>query len=158
MWHLCCTNLTNNYQRRTLGSPYVGMVRKQDGGSNGCISNYTTITWLGASVTHFETLFYPFWVLPLLTRPPKPPASNTKIAKWQPAKTWFCSSFFFFFFQVLTANKVAKKEVGEVWCGKFSAMSIAVLCHTDAWCTGLRCIVMPDAQHQAMTALSHVVP
>ena len=37
-------------------SPCVGMVWKQDGGSNGCISNYTMITQLEASVTHFEAL------------------------------------------------------------------------------------------------------
>ena len=35
-------------------SPYVGMVQKQDGSSNGCISNYTAITWLGMNVTHFD--------------------------------------------------------------------------------------------------------
>ena len=34
----------------------VGMVRKQDGGFNGCISNYTMITRLGASVVHFKAL------------------------------------------------------------------------------------------------------
>ena len=49
-------------------SPYVGMTRKQDGGSNGCISNYTTITQLGASVTHFEAVFYPFQALPYSQR------------------------------------------------------------------------------------------
>lgn len=32
-------------------SPYEGMVQRQDGRSNGCISKYTTITWLEASVT-----------------------------------------------------------------------------------------------------------
>ena len=83
-----------SYQGRTLVSPFVGMARKQDGGSNGCISNYTTITRIGASVTHFEALFYPFRVLSLLTRPPKSPVSNAKITKWQPAKMQFCSSFF----------------------------------------------------------------
>ena len=44
--------------------PYVGMMQKQDGGSNGCTSNYKTITRLEASVTHFELVFYPFQVLP----------------------------------------------------------------------------------------------
>ena len=47
-------------QELTVVSPYVGMAQKQDGGTNGCISNYTTITRLGASVTHFEALFCPF--------------------------------------------------------------------------------------------------
>ena len=37
-------------------SPYVETARKQEGGSNGYISNYATITRLGASVTHFEVL------------------------------------------------------------------------------------------------------
>ena len=57
---------TVRYQGRTVVSPnvYVGLARKQNGGSNGCISNYTLITWLGASVTHFETLFCPFRALP----------------------------------------------------------------------------------------------
>ena len=64
-----------------LVSPYVGTARKQDGGSNGYISNDTTITKLGANVTHFEALFYPFRVLPLLTRLPKLPVSKAKIAK-----------------------------------------------------------------------------
>ena len=51
----------HEYQGRTLVSPYVGMARKQDAGSNGS-SSYTMITRLGASVTvtHFEALFYPF--------------------------------------------------------------------------------------------------
>ena len=49
-------------------SPYVGMARKQDGdGSNGCISNYTQ---LGASVMHFEALFYSSQVQPF-SRPSK---------------------------------------------------------------------------------------
>ena len=43
----------NNYQGRMVVSPYVGMTRKQDGGSNGCISNYTAITRLGAGVARF---------------------------------------------------------------------------------------------------------
>ena len=38
---------------RTVVSPYVGMAQKQGVGSNGCISNYTAITRLGAGVTHF---------------------------------------------------------------------------------------------------------
>ena len=37
----------------------IGMTRKQDGDSNG-FSNYTTITRLGVSATHFEALFYLF--------------------------------------------------------------------------------------------------
>ena len=41
------------YQGRTVVSPYVGMARKQDGGSNGCISNYTAITQLGTGFTRF---------------------------------------------------------------------------------------------------------
>ena len=94
-----CWHKNAIYQGRTLVSPYVGMARKQDGGSNGCISNYTTVTRLGVSVTHFEALFYHFRVLSLLTRPSKSPVSNAKIAKWQPVKTRFCcccsSSFFF---------------------------------------------------------------
>ena len=40
-----------------LVNPYVGIVRKLDGGSNGYISNYTTTTRLGASVTHVEASF-----------------------------------------------------------------------------------------------------
>ena len=32
--------VSNFYQGRAVVSPYVGMVRKQDGGSKGCISNY----------------------------------------------------------------------------------------------------------------------
>ena len=47
-------------QGRTLVSTYVGMARKQDDSSNGCISNYTMITQLGASAIHFEALLYPF--------------------------------------------------------------------------------------------------
>ena len=43
-------------------SPYVGMAQKQYGVSSGCISNYTTITLLGTSVTHFEALFCSFRV------------------------------------------------------------------------------------------------
>ena len=73
-------------------SPYVGMAQKQDGGSNGCISNYMMITQLGASVTHFEALFYPFQVLHLLTRPPKSPVSNANIA----ATSQNAILFFFF--------------------------------------------------------------
>ena len=34
------------YQGGTVVTPYVGMARKQDGGSNGCISNYTAIITL----------------------------------------------------------------------------------------------------------------
>ena len=49
--------LLRAYQGLTVVSPYVGMMQKQDGGSNECISNYTTITRLGPSVTHFEALF-----------------------------------------------------------------------------------------------------
>ena len=43
-----------------LVGPFVVMVQKQDGSSNGCISSYMMITRLGASATQFETLFYPF--------------------------------------------------------------------------------------------------
>ena len=64
---------------------------------------------------------------------PTSPAIKDKVTKRQPAKTVFCSSFFLSFFQVLTANKVAKKEVNKVWCGKFSVMSRVVLSHIDAW-------------------------
>ena len=44
------------------------------------------------TLKHFSTLFKccPCYI----TRPPKSPISNAMIAKWQPAKTWFCSSFF----------------------------------------------------------------
>ena len=42
----------------------LGMVQKEDGGPNGCISNYTMITQLGAGVTHFKMLFCPFQPLP----------------------------------------------------------------------------------------------
>ena len=49
------------------------------------ISNYTTITRVRASAAHLEALFYPFRVLPWLTRPPKSPVSNAKIDKRQPA-------------------------------------------------------------------------
>ena len=48
------------YHGQTVVSPYVGMAQKQDGSSNGCISNYTIITRLGVSVMHFEALFCPF--------------------------------------------------------------------------------------------------
>ena len=41
------------YQGRTVLSPHVEMVRKQDGSSNRCISNYMAITQLGAGFTHF---------------------------------------------------------------------------------------------------------
>ena len=44
---------TNN-QKRTVVSPYVGTAQKQDGGSNGCISNYMAITQLGVG---FNLLF-----------------------------------------------------------------------------------------------------
>ena len=47
---LIMTCSERQYQGQTLVSPYVGMEQKQDGGSNGCISNYTMITQLGASV------------------------------------------------------------------------------------------------------------
>ena len=40
-------------QGRMIVNAYVGMARKQDGGSNGCISNYTVITQLGAGVACF---------------------------------------------------------------------------------------------------------
>ena len=46
-----CVRTCAPYQGRTVVSPYVGMAREQDGGSNGHISNYTTVTRLGASVT-----------------------------------------------------------------------------------------------------------
>ena len=66
--HKYCINMRQFpqvlYQGQTVVSPYVGMVRKQDGGSNGCISNYRIITQLGASVVHFETLFCPLQALP----------------------------------------------------------------------------------------------
>ena len=58
MVHVCPAS--SAYQGQTLVSSYVGMPRKQDDGFNGCISNYTTIIRLGASVTHFEVLFCPF--------------------------------------------------------------------------------------------------
>ena len=45
-------NLMPVYQERVVVSSYVGMARKQDGAPNGCISNYTTITQLGAGFTH----------------------------------------------------------------------------------------------------------
>ena len=68
-------------QGRTVLSPYVGMVRKQDGGSNGCIiGNYTTITRLGASVTHFAFLSFSSATL------------ANEIANRQPAKMRFCPS------------------------------------------------------------------
>ena len=41
-------------------SPYVGMARKQEDGSNGCISNYTIITLLGAGFTHFKAPYLLF--------------------------------------------------------------------------------------------------
>ena len=44
--------ITHNYQGVTVVTPYVGMARKQDGGSNGCISNYTAINRLGAGFAH----------------------------------------------------------------------------------------------------------
>ena len=92
----------------TLVSPYVEMSRKQDGGSNGNISNYTTITRLGASVTHFEAIYYPFWVLPLLTPPPKSPVSSAKLAKRQLAITRSCLFFFHSFIsQVSALNFIA---------------------------------------------------
>ena len=47
----------DNSQGRTLACPFVGMARKQDGGYNGCVSNYTMITRLGPSAMHFEALF-----------------------------------------------------------------------------------------------------
>ena len=49
------------YQGQTVVSPYVGMAREQDGGSNGC---YMTINQLGVSVTLCEALFCPFQALP----------------------------------------------------------------------------------------------
>ena len=44
---------TPQYQGRTVVSPYVGMARKQDGSSNGCINNYTAITRLVMDFTRF---------------------------------------------------------------------------------------------------------
>ena len=87
-------------------SPYVGIARKQDSGSNGCISNYTVITWLRtgfiAPTCHFQALLWP-------TRMSISPKNSTKVINRQPGKTQFSSSF-----QVSTTNKVAKKEVDKV--------------------------------------------
>ena len=91
------TTIVLIHQRRMLVSPYNRDGAKTRWSSNGCISNYTTITWLGPSVTHFQPLFYPFWLLPLLVRLPKSPASNAKIANQQPAKKQCCRSSFFHF-------------------------------------------------------------
>ena len=57
------------------------------------------INWLGVSVTHFEALFYPFRVLPLLNRRPKLSVSNTKIAMGQPKLILLFFFFPFFFLQ-----------------------------------------------------------
>ena len=56
---------TRYYQGWTLVSPYVGMAQKQDGGSNGCISNYrdgsgkqsthTSMDSITASTLHCHT-------------------------------------------------------------------------------------------------------
>ena len=48
------------YREGTVVTSYVGMARKQDGSSNGCISNYTPTTQIGKSFTHFEALFCAF--------------------------------------------------------------------------------------------------
>ena len=76
-------------------SPYVGMAQKQDGGSNGCITNYTTITQLGASVIHVAVPFTAIsssiysWVLYYIqitfsnivtTR--RPPCNYPTVLKW----------------------------------------------------------------------------
>ena len=45
------------YQGRTVVS-YVEMARKQDGGSDECISNQTAITRLGTRFTRFEAPQY----------------------------------------------------------------------------------------------------
>ena len=55
---MSANNYNVAYKERTLVSLYVGMARKQDGGSNGIISNYTTITRPRASTKHFEALVY----------------------------------------------------------------------------------------------------
>ena len=80
------------YQGRTVVSSYVGMVRKQDGGSNG---NYTTLTRLGMGFTRFKTLACRIWTLPSPTRMSTSPESITKVANRQPGKTRFSSSFSF---------------------------------------------------------------
>ena len=60
----------------TLVSLYVGMVRKQDGCSNGCISNYTTITQLKASIMYvFWSTFLSFSIIAL--------ANETGNITWQ---------------------------------------------------------------------------
>ena len=46
-------------QGRTVVSPYVWIAGKQDGDSNGCISNYTTITRLGEGFARFSYIEHP---------------------------------------------------------------------------------------------------
>ena len=77
------------------------------------ISNYTMITWLGASVTHFEALFYPFWVLPLITRLQNRPSATLTYLSGNQSKRDFVVVLLLFF-KVLATNKVAKKEVDKV--------------------------------------------
>ena len=80
------------YQGRMVVSPYVGMARKQDGGSNGCISNYMTITRLRAGFTHFRAPTCCIRTLPSPTIMFKLSESIAKVANWQPGKTRFLSS------------------------------------------------------------------
>ena len=84
------------YQGRMVVSPYVGMAQKQKGSSNGCISNYMTITRLGMGFVRFKALACHIQTLPSPTRTSTSPKNITKVANRQPGKMWFLSSFLFF--------------------------------------------------------------
>ena len=79
------------YQGRTVVSPYVGMARKQNGGSNGCISNYTTITQLRVGFIRFKAPTCRIRTLPSPTKAPKLPESIAKVVNRQPGKIRFSS-------------------------------------------------------------------
>ena len=53
-----------NLSGTNASESYVGIGRKQDGGSNGCTSNYTMINRLEAGIMHFEAIFCHFRALP----------------------------------------------------------------------------------------------
>ena len=86
---LAITSSTSNnpYQGRTVVSPYVGMARKQDGGSNECISNYTTITRLEVDFTRFKAPSCRIRTLPWPTRTPTSSEGIAKVANRQAGKT-----------------------------------------------------------------------
>ena len=97
-----------HYQGQMVVSPYVGMVWKQNDGSNGCINNFMTITWLVLCILkHFSTSFD---CCPRFKKTPKSSISNAKVAKRQPAKTKFCHLLFFSFLMYFSQASILTPE------------------------------------------------